>query len=279
MSKLPGRRWLNGALMLAGAAVLASSCSSGPRNADSPFAPSATTSTSSSPAVQAPAPVATSTLVTVPNVVGEEYFFTAQTTLGNANLANDYRLEHSDNVIAGSVISQAPAAGSSVPSDTVVIAVVSTGPTNISGARPCQAAALRAQPGPNVSEATGQHTRDWSLTNTAAPCVLDGYPALSALDGQGRVLGYRYSHSGDQMTTAAAPQAVYLPEGSAAWIRINKYRCDIATQDTATTLLATLPAGGGTLHLPVNLDYCTETPSLTVAVSPFEPVVALLSHT
>ena len=165
-----------------------------------------------------------------------------------------------------------------MPADTTIIAVVSIGPSNIPGAHPCQAADLKAQPGPRVSEATGQHTRDWLLTNTADPCVLDGYPAVSALDDKGRALGYSYSHSGDQMTTSAPPQPVYLPHGGAAWIRVNKYRCDIASQDTATTLRVTLPSGGGILDLPVALEYCTETPSLTIAVSPFEPVIALLSH-
>ena len=83
------------------------------------------------------------------------------------------------------------------------------------------------------------------VTNLAAPCYLDGYPAVSALDQDRRVLGYSYTHSGDQMTTGAAPQPVYLPEGSAAWIRMNKYRCDIAVGDTTTTFQVSLPAGLG----------------------------------
>ena len=143
-------------------------------------------------------------------------------------------------------------------------------------AQPCQAAHLSVRPGAAVSEATGQHTRDWSFTNIAAPCVLDGYPAVSAFDTDRRVLGYRYSHAGDQMTTGAMPQPVYLPSGSAAWIRMNKYRCDIALGDTTTTLQVSLPSGGGAVDLPASLDYCAETPSLTIAVSPFEPVEMLL---
>jgi len=78
------------------------------------------------------------------------------------------------------------------------------------------------------------------------------------------------------MTTGALPQPVYLPTGSAAWIRLNKYRCDIAAQDTTMTMRVSLPSGGGTLDLPAALDYCAEAPSLTIAVSPFEPVEMLL---
>ncbi len=144
---------------------------------------------------------------------------------------------------------------------------------------PGEAAHLEVQPGPAVSEATGQHTRDWSFTNLGGPCVLDGYPAVLALDSDRRVLGYSYSHSGDQMTTGAMPQPVYLPKGSAAWIRMNKYRCDIGVEDTTSIFQFTLPSGGGTLDTPGSLEYCAEAPSLTIAVSPFEPVALLLSPT
>jgi hypothetical protein len=30
------------------------------------------------------------------------------------------------------------------------------------------------------------------------------------------------------MTTAAAPTAVVLPPGAAGWVRIDRYRCDVA---------------------------------------------------
>ena len=222
----------------------------------------------------------TTTTVIVPDLVGQIYFPTAEMALASANLIGQYQLEHSGTVTAGSVVTQTPAAGSSVPSDTTVTVVVSTGPTDIPGARPCQAADLKVQPGEPVSEATGQHTIDWSLTNIGNSCVLDGYPTFSALDQQKRVLNFSYSHSGDQMTTAATPQPVYLPKGSSAWIRLNKYRCDIGIQDTTALFRLTLPTGSGTLDLSGlsrTFDYCAEPPSLTIAVSPFEPVEMLLS--
>ena len=221
-------------------------------------------------------PGASTTFITVPDVVGQVNFETAQMAVARANLLTAYRLEHSSIVVAGSVMGETPAEGSRVPAGTTVTLVVSIGPANILGAQPCQAAHLSVQPGPPVSEATGQHTRDWSFTNLAAPCVLDGYPAVSALDQDRRVLGYAYTHSGDQMTTGATPQPVYLPEGSAAWIRMNKYRCDIAVGDTTTTFQLSMPSGGGTLDIPGSLDYCADAPSLTIAVSPFEPVEMLL---
>ena len=234
----------------------------------------------STPSTSAKAPLPTlpgSTLVTVPDVVGQIYFPTAQMTLGRANLNTVHRFEHSMTVVAGVVTAQDPVAGTAVPSATAVTLVVSTGPAEIPGVRPCQAANLRVQPGEPVSEASGQRTADWSLTNTASPCVLDGYPGVTALDQQGRVLGFMYSHSGDQMTTGAQPQPVYLPEGSSAWIRLNAHRCDIQTQDTAETLKVTLPSDDGTLTLPAAINYCNETSSLTITVSPFEPVEPLLS--
>lgn len=237
-----------------------------------------TTNTSTKP-TSLPSP-GTTTTGTVPDVVGQIYFPTAENTLASANLNSQYQLEHSGAVIAGSVIAQNPGAGSSVPSGTAVTVVVSTGPRYIPGARPCQAANMKVQPGELVSEATGQHTIDFSLTNLGNSCVLDGYPVLSAVDQQGRVLNFSYSHSGDQMTTRATPQPVYLPKGSSAWGRLNKYRCDIGIQDTTASFRISLPSGGGTLDLSGfsrSIDYCAELPSLTVAVSPFEPVEMLLS--
>lgn len=76
------------------------------------------------------------------------------------------------------------------------------------------------------------------------------------------------------MTTAAAPTAVYLPPGAAAWIRLNKYRCDVAETDHSQTVILGLPGGGGALPVPAtDFSYCAaEVPSLSIAVSPFEPV-------
>ena len=241
--------------------------------------PGPTTSTTSTGATSVLPPGPSGT-VTVPDVAGQTYLPTAQTAVADAGLMAQYQLEHSGAVTAGTVVAQAPAAGSRVPSGSTVTVIVSTGPTTIAGARPCHASALEVQPGQLVSEATGQRTIDWSLTDLGSPCVLDGYPTVTALDQQDRVLNFTYSHSGDQMTTAATPQPVYLPTGSSAWVRLNKYRCDVTIQDTTTSFEFALPSGGGTLDAsdPTRrFDYCAEPASSTIAVSPFEPVAMLLS--
>lgn len=217
--------------------------------------------------------------VVVPDVVGQTYAPTAQMALAGASLLSRYTLEHSETVLAGTVISETPAPGSNVASGATVTVVVSIGPAQIAGAPPCRSADLKVQPGGPVSEATGQNTDDWSLTNVGGPCVLQGYPVVSALDSQGRVLGFSYSHSGDQMTTGAAPQPVYLPTGSSAWVRLNKYRCDVSVQAATASLRFTLPSGGGVLDivgLSRGLDYCSEAQSLKITVSPFEAVQMLL---
>lgn len=235
--------------------------------------PGPSTSTTSVKQIPPPSPEGPTT---VPDVIGEVYLPTANMAVANANLVSQYRLEHNESVRAGTVISQEPPPGSVVASETTVTMVVSLGPSNIAGANPCKAKDLSAQPGEPVSQATGQNAVDWSFTNNGGPCVLDGYPVVSALNTKGHVLGFGYTHSGDQMTTGAAPQPVYLPNGSSAWVRVNKYRCDIQPTDTASVLRLTLPSGGGTLELPTTYQYCQETPSLTIAVSPFESVEMLL---
>ena len=83
------------------------------------------------------------------------------------------------------------------------------------------------------------------------------------------------------MTTNAKPSPVYLAPKGHAWVRLNKYRCDIASTDTASTVILALPHHGGNVSMTKSqypiFDYCQEPASLTVAVSPFEPVEALLS--
>lgn len=210
--------------------------------------------------------------VTVPNLVGRSYW-----TEIDLNVVDRY--QYSSTVPAGIVISQGTPPGTVEAFDSDLTLVVSKGPASIPGAGTCTASDLRISRGGLVSEETGQHTTDWSLTNVSgSACVLDGYPSVTLYDRAGRVLPFTYSHSGDQMTTSAPPSPVYLPPKSAAWVRINKYRCDIRAQDTSLTARLALPSGGGTLQvgLTSNEEYCAESASLVVAVSPFEPVEVLL---
>ena len=236
----------------------------------------ATTTTLSQPSTSTPPTLPANVLV--PNVIGQSYQSAAYAALSDVSLLSDYRSEHSSTLPAGTVIAQTPPAGSKVPSGSIVTLVVSVGPAPPPGTPPCQAAALKIEWGSPGSEETGQNTADWSFTNLAKPCFLKGYPVISALDTQGRLLGFTYSHYGDQMTTDAAPQPVYLPKGNSAWIRLNKYRCDIATQDKTASFRLAMPAESGTLNVSVSggFDYCQEAPSLIIAVSPFEPIETLL---
>ena len=244
-----------------------------------PTVSSIPTTTASSVAVSSPgtggAPI------TVPDFVGRNYQ-AAQYAAAMLGLNVTYIFETSALVPAGLVIAQTPPAGQHAGAFTKGTFTVSIGPNSIPGAPPCRAQDLQVKPAPPppVSEATGQHTSDFSITNvSASACVLDGYPGVTLTDSAGRVLPFVYSHSGDQMTTNKAPRAVNLPTSGTAWLRLNKYRCDFSTQnrDAATNLRLTLPSNGGSVDVPVSVDYCAETPSLTVTVSPFEPVRAFLS--
>lgn len=222
----------------------------------------------------------------VPDVVGDNYG-AAQlrlATTGSLGVQVAYRLVHDSEVLAGNVVTQSPSAGAAVSSNQTVTLFVSEGPARVANAAPCTAADLRARSGPSVSEATGQHTLDISVQNVSrATCVLKGHPTVSLLDAHGRGLGFHYTHRGDQMTTGAPPSAVYLPPGADAWVRLNKYRCDVTVTDHAATVALGLPRGGGSITLrlpgPSHAEYfshCDEAASLTVAVSPFEPVSILL---
>lgn len=138
----------------------------------------------------------------------------------------------------------------------------------------CRASDLRISLGPTPSEATGQHTVDIDLQNRRGrACSIDGYPEIRLFDPHGRELSFRYSHDGDQMIPKQQPARLVVRPGGHARFAFNKYRCDLHATARASTLLVRLPGDGpGRLfRLPpaaTVIDYCPETISLTIAVSP-----------
>lgn len=211
----------------------------------------------------------------VPSVIGSS-FHTAMTRLDTARFEVQVRTALSRAVAAGQVVSELPPPGTSVAPSSVVTIVVSTGPVDPFTAPRCTSAGLALRPGPRVSEATGQHTLDLVLTNiSGSTCKLSGYPTVALFDHADNVLPFRYSTGGDQMTVSGPPPLVALAPGQDAYLRINKYGCDIHAQASASTLRLTLP--GATSSITVTLgqypiiDYCHETASLVVAISPVEP--------
>ncbi len=79
------------------------------------------------------------------------------------------------------------------------------------------------------------------------------------------------------MTTGNPPSPVYLPPRGQGWFRTNKYRCDISIEDNSASLTLAVPGDTATLRTSYSLPYCQETPSLTIAVSPFEALPLQLS--
>jgi hypothetical protein len=125
------------------------------------------------------------------------------------------------------------------------------------------------------SEPTGQHTAPLAITrNGTSACTLTGYPAIALLDAKGHELGFRYTHSGDQVIAPQQPRLVHVAAHGSAYFLVNKYRCDFRALNTARFLRATLPGVRGSLILRLSgrspvMDYCpADPPSRTVAVSP-----------
>jgi len=108
------------------------------------------------------------------------------------------------------------------------------------------------------------------------PCYLFGYPEISLYDAQGRLLPLDYHWGGDQEVTSAPPERVDLAPGGAAYVLINKYRCDLGTLDGAKTLQL-IPLGD-TSPLILDMqglmgeDYCVPgADGSTLSISPVEP--------
>jgi Protein of unknown function (DUF4232) len=138
----------------------------------------------------------------------------------------------------------------------------------------CDGIPWRLTLGPLTSEATGQHTAAFVLTNpTKVACTLLGYPKIVLLDGRGGRLAFTYSHDGDQMITKHRPKAVRISAGGSAYFAFNKYRCDIRASAIARVTRVLLPGSHRWLQIRLHrypiIDYCpAELPSRTIAVSP-----------
>src|SRR5581483_5893780 len=243
-----------------------------------------------SPAVSGPAPTGVSSYVpsgvtpalpfppspvSVPRVIGMPYD-QANLAVDQVNLGIAISLVDSDTVDPGIVISQNPAPGSTATTFfTTVSVAVSDGPTQPLTGPSCRSQDLRLDFGGRVSEMTGQNTTDLVLTNISGSiCNLFGYPTVTLLDQAGKVLPFEYSHTGDMMTTSAQPRVVSLRPGWSAYVRINKYRCDVHADDTAAALRLAVPGSSSpplsSSFSGFSLDYCAEAASTTVTISPFE---------
>ena len=128
--------------------------------------------------------------------------------------------------------------------------------------------------GPLVSEATGQHTVAFVVTNRgSSACTLHGYPQIVALAGDRRALPFTYSRAGDQMIAARRPQTVRILPGRSAFFAIDKYRCDLHSVAGVAVVRVLLPGSTHWLQRVLNpypnLSYCpAEAISRTIAVSP-----------
>jgi Protein of unknown function (DUF4232) len=133
--------------------------------------------------------------------------------------------------------------------------------------------------GPNISPPTGQHPLSVRLINRGrSACLLFGYPTIELRDRAGTI-PFLIRHGGDQVVTSRRPARVLVRVGRAAFVVLNKYRCDLGDIRSARTLYLGLPdrpkTGRGSVAIPRGwIQYCGKgDPGSNVSVSPFEPTL------
>jgi hypothetical protein len=141
---------------------------------------------------------------------------------------------------------------------------------------------LSLSQGDGWSEATGQHTLTFVLTNRGtATCELNGYPRIVFADARGR-LPFVIRHGGDQMLTTRPPHLVRVAPGRRAYAAVNKYRCDRGDKREPDKALLMPPGESTTLSVPVTgwfFGWCGRgDPGSTVSVTPIEPTARALSR-
>jgi len=186
-------------------------------------------------------------------------------------------------IACGLMLAACSSSSPSVGQPTTSSTSTTTAPDAVygTGAAVCRSGDLRLTLGFGVSAASGHNPLSFTLLNTgASPCTLDGYPTVALLDAQGGALPFVYTHAGNIMVTASAPQSVFLTPGHVAWFLIDKYRCDLGIKTTIGGMSFTLPGvtSALTLAAPAEplLGYCgAGDPGSVVAVSPVEPTLQL----
>lgn len=140
--------------------------------------------------------------------------------------------------------------------------------------------------GPGVSAATGQNPFAVRLTNRGrVSCVLNGYPVVSFSDRRGPlplVVRHGGGHGGDQQVTLNSPRRVLIRPGSAAYVILNKYRCDLGALRVVTRMRLALPVSPARSVGSISLRslggafaYCKRVSTFNVvSVSPFVPSIA-----
>ena len=145
----------------------------------------------------------------------------------------------------------------------------------------CRLSQFALHLGPDVSEATGQHSLALKLVNRSrSGCFFDGYPSVSLRDGTG-VLPFVITHRGDQMVTARGPTRFLVAPGHSAFVLLNHYRCDRGSLRAATHVVIGSAGAHPTAAIVLKitdpykmLSYCgAGDPGSTLAVSPFEPAL------
>ena len=134
----------------------------------------------------------------------------------------------------------------------------------------------------DITEATGDNTLALRLRNTGRePCVLYGFPRIALFDGQGKI-PFRISHTGDQMVTARRPTRILVRPRRAAFVLVDKYRCDRGDLRPARTLRLGFVAGRsvGIRMQTRSYAWCGPgDPGSWLTVSPYEPSIrAALRH-
>jgi Protein of unknown function (DUF4232) len=126
--------------------------------------------------------------------------------------------------------------------------------------------------GPPVSPMTGQNPVSLTMTNVGpAPCVLDGYPTVTFFDAQSNVVPFSIEH-GDQEVTSGSPRSVVIRPRHAAYVLVDKYRCDLGVVSVASAMDVVPPGQTQALHLSSTYPFCGPgDPGSVVAVSPVEP--------
>src|SRR5919201_814115 len=153
-------------------------------------------------------------------------------------------------------------------------------PLKDSNTPPCRSADLAMSVhSRSPSPPTGRNPVTLALTNRSGrACFFDGYPTVAVLGVDGSELPFRYNRGGGMLVTSRPPARVEVPPGGSAYVTIDKYRCDLGSQQESAAVRLAPPGDSAALRLLLaahpRFDYCGPgDPGSTVDISPVAATV------
>lgn len=151
-----------------------------------------------------------------------------------------------------------PAATTTAPSPTTTATMTPTTTSALPPARRCVGADLEVRY-EDRDQAMNQPSYFFSVTNTAGPCIVSGYPQVELLDGGGEPIRLRQGRGGGFVSNDPGPRDITVMRLDKAWFTVSSVTVcggEPAEAPMSAATSVTLPGATTATTVSAGLPYC-----------------------